>query len=278
MGRHFFVLTVLLGLLAAQPAWAQGLVDRDVPYGNDPAEILDLYHPAGAGPAHLVVFLHGGGWVAGQKNIGRLIAPPLVARGYAVASLGYRLYPQATPAGAAQDAANGIAYLLRNAARFGLSPGRFALIGHSSGAHMVALLGTDAGYLRRAGLDPASLAAVITLDGVFDVHANLTDFPNQKREAVFGDDPAGWKQVSPVDLLDTASIHPRFCLVHEDTNARFVEQEALFAAALARHGAPAQSVVAHGLTHGDLVQEFSDAAAPMAPFALSCLTGAFGLN
>jgi acetyl esterase/lipase len=276
--RRFRDVLVVLGLLAALPAAAQEAVDRDVPYGTDPAQMLDLYHPAGAGPAHLVVFLHGGGWSSGHKGVGRRIAPVLVAQGYAVASIGYRLFPRVTPAGAVQDAANGVAYLMRNAARFGLAPGRFAIIGHSSGAHMVALLGTDAGYLRRAGLDPAALAAVITLDGVFDVHANLTDFPNEKREAVFGDDPAGWKQVSPVAVLDTATIHPRFCLVHEDTNPRFIEQEGLFAAALARHGAPPQSVVAHGLSHGDLVKDFSNPAAPMAPFALSCLAGAFGAH
>jgi acetyl esterase/lipase len=91
---------------------------------------------------------------------------------------------------------------------------------------------------------------------------------------VFGDNPASWRLVSPVDLLDSATLHPRFCLVHEDSNPRFVEQEALFAAALGRHGATVQTVVAHGLTHGDLVQDFSDSAAPMAQFALSCLAAA----
>ena len=263
---------LMLLLVVCFPAYAQ-TVDRNISYGSDPEQQIDLYHPPVAGPAKLVVFLHGGGWVGGHKGVGRRIAPALVAQGYAVASIGYRLYPQASPQVAVQDAANGIAYLLHNAARFGIDPSRFAIIGHSSGAHMVALLGTDDGYLTRAGVDPRTLAAVITLDGVFDVRANLTDYPSEQREAVFGNDPAAWKRVSPVDLLGSMSAHPRFCLVHEDTNPRFIEQETLFEAALKQRGESVQAVTAHGLTHGDLVSRFGDPGAPMAAFALACLAG-----
>ena len=271
-------LCVTLLLLIAVPACAQrnegGTVDRNVPYGTDPAQVLDLYHPAAPGPARLVVFVHGGGWVGGQKGAGRRIAPPLVAAGYAVASIGYRLYPQATPAGEVADAADAIAYLLHNAQRFGIDPGGFSIIGHSSGAHMVALLGTDASYLRHAGVDPAKLRAVITLDGVFDVGANLTHYPKERESRIFGTDPAGWARVSPIDLLGGMTTHPRFCLVHEDRVSRFIEQESLFEAALKKHGETVQSVVAPGLSHAQLVQDFADPAQPMGAFALGCLAAA----
>ena len=264
------VWTVLL--LAASPALAQP-VDRDVAYGTDPVQALDLYHPASLAPARLVVFVHGGGWVGGRREVGRKIAPPLVAQGYAVASIGYRLFPQTSAAGEVQDAADAIAYLLRNAKRFGLDPGGFAVIGHSSGAHMVALLGTDGSYLRHAGVDPAKLRAVITLDGVFDLRANITHYPKPREDEVFGTDPAAWARVSPVDLIGGMTSHPRFCLVHEDTVPRFVEQESLFEAALKKHGETVQALVAPGLSHVQLVSEFADAAQPMAAFALGCLAG-----
>jgi len=271
-------LCVTVLLLAAAPAWAQrnegGAVDRNVPYGADPAQMLDLYHPAAPGPARLVVFVHGGGWVGGQKGAGRRIAPPLVAAGYAVASIGYRLYPLATPAGEVADAADAIAYLLRNAQRFSIDPSGFALLGHSSGAHMVALLGTDANYLRNARVDPAKLRAVITLVGVFDVKANLTHYPKERESQIFGADPAAWARLSPVDLLGGSTIHPRFCLVHEDRVPRFIEQESLFEAALKKHGEMVESVVAHGLSHAQLVGEFADPAQPMGAFALGCLAAA----
>ena len=260
-------------LLAAAPAWAQP-VDRDVPYGTDPLQRLDLFHPASPAPARLVLFIHGGGWVGGRKAGGSLIAQPLVAQGYAVASIAYRLFPQTSAAGEVQDAAEAVAYLLRNAQRFNIDPGGFAVIGHSSGAHMAALLGTDANYLRRAGVDPAKLRAVVTLDGVFDLKANITHYPNRREEAVFGNDPAGWPRVSPVDLIGGMTIHPRFCLVHEDRVPRFIEQESLFEAALKKHGETVQAVVAPGLSHVQLVKEFGDPAQPMAAFTLGCLATA----
>jgi arylformamidase len=267
----------LLAWLAGQAAaTARTPVEQNIPYGTDPAQVLDLYHPAGSSPAPLVIFLHGGGWVGGNKGNGRFVAPPFVAAGYAVASIGYRLSPQVDPAGEVQDAAAGIAYLLHYASRFGINPARFVLIGHSSGAHMVALLGTDAGYLRRAGIDPAKLAAVVTLDGVFDVQANLTDFPNERREAVFGNNPADWARVSPVRLLAGMTTHPRFCLVHEDRNPRFIEQEHLFETALKQHGETVESLTAPGLTHGQLVQEFASPQEPMEAFALACAGAGLG--
>jgi acetyl esterase/lipase len=266
----------LAAMLASRSAAAQPAVDHDVPYGANPAQMLDVYHPATGAPGRLVVFVHGGGWVGGNKAGGRLIAQPLTQAGYVVASLGYRLSPETSPAGSVQDAALGIAYLLHNAARFGIDPDKFAILGHSSGAHMVALLGTDATYLRHAGVDPATLAAVITLDGVFDVEANLTDYPNQTRADVFGNDPAGWKRVSPVALVDGMQTHPHFCLVHEDRSPRFIEQERLFETALKQHGEAVEAITAPGLSHGALVGEFADPGTPMAPFTLACLAEVLG--
>ncbi len=263
---------LLVWLVVCAPAFAQ-TVDRDISYGSDPLQQIDLYHAPVTGPAKLVVFVHGGGWIGGNKRAARQIAPALVQQGYAVASIGYRSYPQVPLTGMLQDTANGIAYLLHHAARFGIDPSRFAIIGHSSGAHMVAVLGTDAGYFARAGVDPHTLAAVVPLDGVFDIGAEMRDYPQAQREGVFGADPAAWKLVSPVDLLGSMTAHPRFCLVHEDTNARFVEQEELFEAALKKRGEPVRVVTAHGLTHGDLVTRFADPAEPMLGFTLGCLAG-----
>jgi arylformamidase len=249
--------------------------DSDVAYGPDPANILDLYRPASKDPAPLIVVLHGGGWRAGGKKLGAHVAPPLVAQGYAVAALDYRETKTTTPAQEVQDAALGVAYLLHNAARFGLRTDQFAVLGHSSGSHMAALLGIDPGYLQRDGVDPARLAAVVTLDGVFDVQANLTHFPNEQREEPFGADPAQWKLVSPVDLMDRMKTRPRFCVIHEDTKPRFIEQATLFEAALRKYDLPFETLTAHGLGHGALAYQFAATDQPMAAFTVACLARAF---
>jgi arylformamidase len=249
-------------------------VRSDIAYGPDPSQTLDVYLPATPGPHRLVVFLHGGGWTAGSKGLGGKIAPPIVAAGYALASVEYRKVPQTDPAGATQDAARAIAYLLANAGPLGFDGSSFALLGHSSGAHMVALLGTDASYLKNAGVDPKRLVAVIPMDGVFDVTANLTHYPKEKRFTAFGHDAANWRHLSPAVLLASATLHPRFCALHDDTNSRFIEQATLFEAALRGNGANFETGIAHGLSHGEVAQEFSDPGTPMAPFVLGCLSRA----
>jgi acetyl esterase/lipase len=264
-------------IFAVAPASATPRVDpakSDIAYGRDPFQILDLYLPTSPGRHRLVVFVHGGGWSGGSKSLGGKIAGPLLAAGYAVASVEYRRVPRTDPAGEAADLAQAVAYLLANAKSLGFDGTSFALIGHSSGAHLVAVLGTDASYLKSAGVDPARLAAVIPLDGVFDVTAFLTHFPKDNQFAAFGHDPANWRHYSADELLPTATLHPHFCILHDDTRQKFIEQASLFEAALHHAGASFESGVAHGLSHGEVAQEFSVPGTPMAPFVVGCLSHA----
>ena len=242
----------------------------DVAYGSDPEQKMDIYPAPQPGPHRLVVFVHGGGWVMGGKQGGHKIAGPLNRAGYTVASIGYRLIPQTDVAGSVTDVAHATAYLLGHAATFQIDPHRFALMGHSSGAHLVALLGTDQHYLSEAGVDPAQLSAVITLDGVFDVTSNLSRHPSETREEVFGTNPADWARLSPISYVQTMQAHPAFCLLHEDTNHRFVEQAESFETVLRQHKETVLTRLAPGLKHGELMSLF-DTDAPMAPFTLECL-------
>jgi acetyl esterase/lipase len=258
----------------AQPARQD--VQRDIAYGADPAQRLDLYQASGPGPHRLAVWVHGGGWVAGDKRGAARLAGPLREAGYTVATVDYRLVPQTDLGGAMTDLAQATAFLLNHAAQFQINPAHFAVMGHSSGAHMAALLGTDQSYLRAAGVDPAKLAVVITLDGVYDIRANVTHYPTAQRREVFGTDPALWSKYSPIDHLAGMTAHPEFCVLHEDTQPRFIEQAALFEAALRAHGEHFQTAIAPGLKHGQLVGEFGDPAEPMAGFVEGCLQAALG--
>ncbi len=271
---HAMLICALAACLpVASGAAPRGMMNQttDIAYGPDPAEKLDFYPASGPGPHRLVLFLHGGGWVGGNQHPGgRRLAATLNQAGYSLASVGYRLVPETDVGGAVTDAAQAAAYLLGHAAQFGLDPDHFAVMGHSSGAHMAALLGTDQTYLRRAGVDPAKLTTVIALDGVFDVVANVTHYPTETRREVFGTDPALWHRYSPVDHVGEMRAHPEFCLLNENTNPRFVEQEHLFEAVLRSHGEAVRTEVAPGLKHAQLMSLF-DTDQPMAMFTLACL-------
>src|SRR5574338_458156 len=101
---------------------------------------LDLYLPANARNAPLVIWIHGGGWADGDKD-----NPPglsLLKHGYALASVEYRLTDRAPFPAQIHDVKAAVRFLRANAARFGLDPERFGAWGESAGGHLAALLGT----------------------------------------------------------------------------------------------------------------------------------------
>src|SRR6187401_2698718 len=135
-------------------------------YGPDRLQTVDYW----AGPssdAPLVVFVHGGGWSSGDKRMmdGSDKLAHWRANGYAVASVNYRLVPEATVEQEAEDVAAAVAFLKGHAGTLGFDPERIVLIGHSAGAHLVALVGTDPAYLRGVGLGFADIDGVVPLDG-----------------------------------------------------------------------------------------------------------------
>lgn len=123
---------------------ADAKVLKDITYATvgDRKLRLDLYLPAGADkPLPLVIWIHGGGWRGGSKeNPGRTL--PLLERGYAVASVEYRLSGEAIFPAAIEDCKAAVSFLRLNSAKHNLDPDRFGVWGSSAGGHLVALLGT----------------------------------------------------------------------------------------------------------------------------------------
>lgn len=128
-------------------------------YGSDSLQSLDLWVPQGTGPAPLVLFVHGGGWKRGSKDnaMSRALPAHLLEQGYAFASIDYRLVPRHTVEEQARDVAAALAHLLKRAESLGIDRSRVVLTGHSAGAHLVALVGTDEQYLRAEGLSFADI-------------------------------------------------------------------------------------------------------------------------
>lgn len=160
--RPAVVLFVVLLVLAAGSSGgaAAGAAPRswlDVPYASaSPAQRLDLYAPVtGKGPSPVVVWVHGGGWAAGDKRLSPAsFQLRLVERGYAVASVNYRLSGEATFPAQIQDVKAAVRWLRANAGRYGLDPKRVGAWGSSAGGHLAALLGTSGGV---EALEGASL-------------------------------------------------------------------------------------------------------------------------
>ncbi len=140
------VATACLASLTA-PALAQPQSFIGLQYGDGhPRQLLDIYLPAGPIVQRpMVIYIHGGGWRTGSRttaNSGGRVTE-LLARGFAVASIDYRLSGDATFPAQIHDCKAAIRYLRMHAAVYGIDPDRIAVWGTSAGGHLAALLGTS---------------------------------------------------------------------------------------------------------------------------------------
>ena len=150
----------------------------DVPYDAPPAaggtkHLLDVYAPRGAAGAPVVLFIHGGGWTTGDKNI-YLELGNVLAGHYGLVTVIANYELSAAPWHAVhpdhvEDAAAAFSWVYHNIAAHGGDPNRVFLFGQSAGGHLVALLGTDPTYLQAVGLDTALVRGVVAMSGVYDL-------------------------------------------------------------------------------------------------------------
>jgi acetyl esterase/lipase len=130
---------------------------QDMAYATlSAAEKLDLYIPTtDSGPFPVVIMVHGGGFVMGDKADGAGLAgvDQLLAAGYAVASINYRLSSEAKYPAQIQDAKAAVRFLRANAGQYNLNPDKFGAWGASAGGSLVALLGTTCGVAELEGAE-----------------------------------------------------------------------------------------------------------------------------
>ncbi|SIN96049.1 alpha/beta hydrolase [Vannielia litorea] len=190
-------LAALTGL-AALPARASA-PRRDIAYGPHALQRYDAYLPEAAHAAPLVVFLHGGGWAIGDKannNVWKAKSAHWNARGIGFVSVNTRLLPEADPMQQAADLARALSHIQQAAPPWGADPNRLVLMGHSAGAHLVALLGADPGLARRWGAQGWS--ATVALDtAVYDTERYMARKPSRIHARAFGTSRAFWEEASP---------------------------------------------------------------------------------
>ena len=193
-------------------------VERDVAYGGDAAQRLDAYYPDGAHAAPLILFVHGGGWRRGDKAMPRMIRhkmPHWTGRGAVFVSANHRLLPQAGPLAQAEDVASALAFVQREAERWGADPGRVVVMGHSAGAHLVALLTADAGMAARHGAQPW-LATVALDTAALNVEEVMSRPHYGFYDPVFGADARFWREASPMHRLTAKPAAPMLLVCSSD--------------------------------------------------------------
>lgn len=141
-------------------------VVKDIAFGSDPRQRIDVYRPKGRpGALPIIVFFYGGSWRSGSKAGYAFVGRALAASGFVVAIPDYRLVPQIRYPAFLEDNAAATKWMIANATSLGADPERIVLAGHSAGAYDAAMLALDSRWL---GSDRERVRGLIGLAGPYD--------------------------------------------------------------------------------------------------------------
>jgi acetyl esterase/lipase len=248
-------------IAAGQPASASGLqVLRDLPYGADARQRMDVYLPAKPVAAPVIFMVHGGAWSLGDKAAKGVVENKLAhwgGRGFVFISADYRRVPQVTPMEQAQDIAAALALAQTRAPSWGADAGKFILMGHSAGAHLVALLSASPALALQQGASPW-LGTVVLDSAALDVVQIMTNGHARIYDRVFGHDRALWAATSPFQQLSASSL--AVLVVCSSQRAESCPQGRGFVAQ-ARLQHPKASLLEQDLSHKDVNQQLGLAGA-----------------
>ncbi|GGC95264.1 carboxylesterase [Aquisalinus flavus] len=174
------------------------LAERDIAYGSGERQKLNVYTPRdGADGAPVLMFIYGGSWKEGDKDLYDFAGRAFAAQGFVTVIADYRLVPQVRFPAFVEDGAAAVAWIEDNIGQYGGDPERFYLAGHSAGAYNAVMLAVDPQWLEAAGVSDGLIDAVAGLAGPYDFYPWDTDV---SRAAFQGaSDPANTTQ--PVALI-----------------------------------------------------------------------------
>jgi len=230
---------------------------RNIPYGTDNLQRMDVYLPQQvAGP--VIFMVHGGGWRHGDKTM-RSVVDNKVARwlpkGLVFISANYRLLPDATPLQQAEDIAKALASAQGKATEWGAEPDKFILMGHSAGAHLVALLTASPTLAAKSGVQP--WLGTVALDSAALDLVQIMQTPRHARfyDQAFGSDPVFWQAVSPYHQL-SAPTSP-ILAVCSTKHTQACPQAQRFTSKAASFGTHVQ-VLQQDLSHREVNQQLGE--------------------
>ncbi|PAY21071.1 lipase [Rhodopirellula sp. SM50] len=264
--RRFSFCLLLVFSIGLPAHSVEPAIQRDLSFAKgDGVDLkLDFYPSQTDGLSPLIVWVHGGAWRSGDKR--NLPIKQLTERGFAIASLNYRLSVTARFPAQTEDIKAGIRFLRAHATRFEIDPDRIVIAGASAGGHLAALVGVSAGAQaledRSMGNADVSsdVSAIVSLYGASNLQTILsqsTPHGLSVREPalklLLGDVPTGVPEAarlaSPVEHVDSGD--PPLLLIHGDQDPQMpINQSHELHGAYERAGLDVTFHVIHGAAHG----------------------------
>jgi arylformamidase len=228
----------------------------DLAFGPTPPETIDIF-PSPKANSPLLMFIHGGYWRSLSSKEFSCVAAGLVPHGIAVAVMNYTLCPEVSIAGITAQSRAAVAWLARNAGRFGANPERIFVAGHSAGGQQV-------GMLLSGGASPEAAAAAslikggIAISGLFDLrplqHSWLQPTLQLTENLAVEQSPL---------LQIPRQAAPLLLSVGGDESAAFHIQSRIYLAAWRRAGLNGDFVAQPGINHYEAVYGLGDPAKPL---------------
>ncbi|RYF92852.1 MAG: alpha/beta hydrolase [Caulobacteraceae bacterium] len=225
---------------------------KDVSFGDNPRQKLDVYEPPGGAPgAPVALFVYGGGWSSGSRKEYQWAGKMLAAQGFVTIVADYRLTPEVSFPGFVEDVASAVRWAVDHTPDHGGDPSRIVLVGHSAGAYNAAMVALDPRYLKAVGVDRKRIKAFAGLAGPY--YFPTLDGPILSR--TFAGAPDN-KVYQTIDYAGPGSPAAFLVAGDADKTVRPRNTERL-AEALRKEGVEVESHLYPGQSHADVLLNLS---------------------
>ena len=233
---RYVLLCLVAGAVLGPPARAEETmgrltVHRDVPYAAHARGLLDLYVPDGAEEAPVVLFVHGGALLFGDKSLAAHVGLRLGREGVITVAVNHRFSPAVSHPEHVRDVAAAARWVVKHIVEHGGDPERIVLAGHSSGGYLAALLAVDPRWLAEVEVDGSRIAGLVSISGFHYVDRLAPSRPKH----VWGEDPMAWVDASPAHRATEAAPPALLLWADGDAEDRRIDGRD-FAAVLAELG------------------------------------------
>ena len=227
--------------------------------GDDPTRaLLDVYRPADAVHAPVLLFWHGGALMRGDKQLVTGLARALAEQGIVVVAANHRLSPAVQHPVHLQDAAVAVSWVKNHIADYGGNPQLIFLGGHSAGAYLSVQLAFDPRYLAAHGMMLPDITGVAAISPFLYVQ----EVAPVRSKVVWGKDPSGWLEPSVSGYIGRDKPSIRLIYADGDDDWRRQQNERL-AAALVAFDVDAQAVMVQDRSHTTIMTSADQAEDPV---------------
>lgn len=243
---------------------------KDVSYGSDEMQKLDIYAPHGAKALPVLIDIHGGGWCLGSKDSRAIPAEPVIKHGIIWVSINYGLAPKHTLDGIIDHVRQAIGWLYKNIASFGGDPERMYSTGNSAGGHLAATT-LMPGWHKAYNVPQTVIKGVISVSGVYDMESiRFTNIESKEALHLSQEDA---KRGSPLYHLPQHKL-PVILAYGQNEPAGYSLEAKTYADALSSAGIQAKVIEVANRDHFSIMNEFVNSDGELFKAVLAMIKGA----